>query len=144
MSIFLGVDPGMSGGLAVLGFEKPLLFPFRDRTEKDISDLFKGFACADAFCMIESVHSFPGQGVSSSFSFGRNFGLLLGSLYVSGIPFELISPQKWQKSLNCMTGGDKNVTKTLAQRLYPAEKITHAVADCLLLAHYCKMTRGGR
>lgn len=33
-----------------------------------------------------------------------------------------------------------NVTKAKAQELFPKEKVTHATADALLLATYCKRT----
>jgi hypothetical protein len=42
----------------------------------------------------------------------------------------------WQKSLGCLTHGDKNVSKAAAQRLFPGMKITHATADALLIAYY--------
>jgi hypothetical protein len=37
-----------------------------------------------------------------------------------------------------MTKGDKNVTKRMAQQLYPDIKITHANADALLIHEYGK------
>ena len=39
--------------------------------------------------------------------------------------------------MKCLTKGDKNVTKSAAQRLYPDRKITHADADAILIARYC-------
>jgi hypothetical protein len=35
-----------------------------------------------------------------------------------------------------MTKGDKNITKRKAQELFPEIKITHAIADSLLIAEY--------
>ena len=58
------------------------------------------------------------------------------ALTAAGISFERIRPQVWQKSLGCMTGGDKNITKRRAQELFPQLKITHATADALLIAYY--------
>jgi hypothetical protein len=52
------------------------------------------------------------------------------------IPFEEVSPVKWQKVMGCLSKGDKNVTKAAAQRLFPDIKITHAIADALLIAEY--------
>jgi len=140
--IFLGIDPGMSGGMGILSSNNDMVYlakaiSFTNQTDKDISDYIKGIG-NDAFCCLELAHAFKGQGISSTFKFGRNFGLLLGCLYTQNIPFELVSPQKWQKALGCLSSGDKNVTKAMAQRLFPQLKINHAVADSLLLAEYSK------
>jgi hypothetical protein len=35
-----------------------------------------------------------------------------------------------------MSKGDKNVTKRRAQQLFPQLKVTHAIADALLIAEY--------
>jgi len=58
------------------------------------------------------------------------------------VPFDTVTPQTWQKALRCLSRGDKNVTKSRAQGLFPnVFKITHANADALLLAHYTRQTR---
>ena len=43
--------------------------------------------------------------------------------------------------MDCLTGGDKNVTKRKAQSLFPWVKVTHAIADSMLLAEYCRQHR---
>jgi hypothetical protein len=37
-----------------------------------------------------------------------------------------------------MTKGNKNITKQKAQELFPGIKVTHAIADALLIATYGK------
>jgi hypothetical protein len=64
------------------------------------------------------------------------------AIVAAGIPFETVTPQKWQKTLGCLTKGDKNVSKRKAQELFPDIKITHAIADSLLIAHYAKHHHG--
>jgi Holliday junction resolvasome RuvABC endonuclease subunit len=76
------------------------------------------------------------MGVKSAFTFGNGFGHLEMALTAAGIPFERVSPQRWQKALGCLTKGDKNVSKRRAQELFPSMKITHATADALLIAYY--------
>lgn len=141
--IILGVDPGMSGALAVLPIgddghisAEPSAFKFDSLTERDIADLF--WKCyldsgEQLFAFIERVHSMPKQGVASSFKFGLSYGFLRGCLTTVGIPFEDVTPQKWQKLMGCMTKGDKNISKARAQQLFPRLKITHAIADALLI-----------
>lgn len=85
---------------------------------------------------LEQVHSMPGQGVASSFKFGQGYGSLEMALTAAGIPFERVTPQKWQKALGCLTKGQKNVSKRKAQELFPTMKVTHATADALLIAEW--------
>jgi len=129
----LGIDPGQSGGIALLGEITPMASKMPD-TEKDIFDLLDSYDGNRAY--IEAVHAMPGQGVSSCFKFGRNYGFLRGCLIALGIPFETVTPQKWQKALGCLSHGDKNVTKAKAQELFPSLKVTHSTADALLIALY--------
>lgn len=139
--IYLGIDPGKSGGLAIIDVDTVFIgtFKFADSTEADLwrwlTDIH-GLALARA--VIEKVSSSPQMGVTSAFTFGRSYGFLRGMLTAACVPFAEVSPQKWQKAMGCMTKGDKNVSKAAAQRLYPNEKITHSVADALLLATYCR------
>jgi hypothetical protein len=145
--IYLGIDPGKSGGIAWLFGAVWHVEKFDGKTEADIWRFFEVGACgADAgtgvpqprYAVIEKVSSSPQMGVKSAFTFGDNFGFWRGCLTAAQIPFALVSPQKWQKAMGCLTKGDKNVSKAAAQRLYPNEKITHATADCLLLATYAR------
>jgi len=139
---FIGIDPGQSGSIAVIFPSGNSTWIKLDSTDHDIanwlteiSDLYSG-----SVCRIEKVNAMPKQGVSSTFKFGRSFGFLQGLLVAFQIPFELVTPQKWQGFMGCRTAGDKNVSKAAAQRLFPSLKITHANADALLLAEYCRRT----
>jgi hypothetical protein len=115
-------------------------------TELDISEaLDKG--CGDVpddqiFAMLERVQPLPSfmRAGIASFKIGQSFGFLRGLLTAHGIPFDMVSPQTWQKSMGCLTGGNKNVSKAAAQRLFPSVKCTHAISDALLLAEFCKRT----
>ena len=110
-------------------------------TENDVvgllDDLQRG---NELFAVIEKVHSMPKQGVASSFTFGQNYGGLRMALAALKIRREHVTPQKWQKEMGCMTKGDKNVSKRRAQELFPKIKVTHAIADCLLIAEYARRT----
>ncbi len=72
------------------------------------------------------------------FKFGASYGFLKGLLVGMQIEFEEVTPQKWQKAMGCMTKGDKNVSKSAAQRLFPREKVVHATADAMLIAEFCR------
>jgi len=78
----------------------------------------------------------PKQGVKSCFTFGNGFGHLEMALIASNVGFRRVRPQAWQKEMQCLTGGDKNVSKRRAQELFPGIKVTHAIADALLIAEF--------
>lgn len=132
----IGIDPGSSGAMAALipGRYTPEVFKL-DNTEADIAAWLAEHD-GSGFAFIESVHAMPKQGVSSCFKFGQSYGFLRGLLIALQIPFEEVTPQKWQKELGCLTKGDKNVSKARAQQLFPSMKITHATADSVLITEF--------
>lgn len=138
MQITIGIDPGASGGIAwhtpASGWDCAKM----PETERDVADVLEQIRSesVDVMAYIEAVHSMPKQGVASSFTFGRSYGFLRGLLIALKIPFTEVTPQKWQKELECRTAGDKNVSKRRAQQLFPGLKITHATADALLICEY--------
>jgi Holliday junction resolvasome RuvABC endonuclease subunit len=138
--MFIGIDPGQSGAISVIYPDgDPHIESCRlSNTERDIADWLCGFDLSNSRACIEIVHSMPKQGVSSSFKFGQSYGFLRGVITALQIPFFEVSPQRWQKAMNCLTKGDKNVSKAAAQRLWPRLKITHANADSLLIAEYLR------
>ena len=77
------------------------------------------------------------------FTFGGSFRSLKVHLQWAGIPFDEVTPRKWQKALGCASGGDKKVTKARAQELFPTVRMTHAIADAYLIAEYCRRARLG-
>jgi crossover junction endodeoxyribonuclease RuvC len=140
--ISIGIDPGKSGAVAVILPHKVITYPFSRYSLAELNYYLAQLDLYDpphvSFAVLERVHSMPGQGVSSSFKFGQYFGYAEALLVCNKIPFEFVSPQKWQKEMGCLSGGDKNVTKTKAQQLFPDIKITHNTADALLIAEYCR------
>src|SRR5262245_10847784 len=140
--LFVGVDPGVSGGIAIINDDGALVdLTVMPRTERDLLDVFLpvGRGTLGARAVLERVHSMPKQGHNGAFTFGRSYGHLQMALTAARIPFDEVTPGQWQKAMGCLTGGDKNISKRRAQQLFPTvPKITHAVADALLLAAFCR------
>lgn len=137
--MIVGIDPGKMGAATIVLVNDGSIvdvLEYAKHTEREIADSLLEYIPTIKKAMIERVSAFPGQGVKSVFSFGTNFGFWIGVLVSLKIPYELVSPVKWQRSLGCLTKGDKNITKAHAQRLYPHYKITHANADSILIAEY--------
>lgn len=140
---FIGIDPGQSGGLAVIwnnGKAEAFKMP---ATERDMLDLVLRIGSQHDFAVIEKVGAMPKQGVVSVWKFSGNYHSLRMALIAASIPFEAVAPGLWQRSMGCLTRGDKNVTKRRCQELFPHIKVTHAIADALLLAEFCRRTRKG-
>lgn len=134
----IGIDPGASGGIVCLsdgGVARILSVHKMPETERDIVELLETWK-RPRFAFLEKVGAMPGNGVAGMFKFGMSYGFLRGVLTALAIPFEDVTPQKWQAEMRCMSKGDKNVTKAAAQRLWPDVKWTHATADAALIAEY--------
>jgi len=148
--IFIGIDPGAGGGVAVLWETGGVSAYACPDTFQEMADILFEFRNANldraellATAIIEQVHSMPGQGVSSTFAFGKNYGAWLGILSAYGIPYQEVTPQKWQKHFGTMPKEKKdrkNRLKELAQQRFPASKATLKTADAILLALYLKET----
>lgn len=154
--IYVGVDPGMKGGLVSIFGNDVRATPMPE-TERDVWDWFDAvppFATA----MIESVHSMPKQGVASSFTFGKGYGGLRMALTAARIPFETADPRTWQKFLGIPPRKKtesklqfKSRLRAFAQRFFPRLEIWTwgkgkqlAVCDALLLALYCQRKSEGK
>jgi Holliday junction resolvasome RuvABC endonuclease subunit len=141
MKTYIGCDPGKNGGIAFLWSTGMYTAQKMPDTEKDLWDLLETFKRDDegkTFALLELVHSSPQMGVKSAFTFGQGYGALRMALVAAGIAHECVRPQAWQKALGCLSGGDKNKTKSRAQQLFPSVKVTHWNADALLIAEHAR------
>lgn len=170
MTIYIGIDPGLSGGIAAIDQQaKPLLTSKMPPTERELWTLISDIAeSGDCMAVLEklggapriqrAVHckrcggvtstSAPLQTPANMLTMGTNYGLLRMALTAALIPFDEASPRKWQQVFGLVfTSGDnltatqkKNRHKQQAEHLFPGAKVTHAVADSLLLAEFCRRT----
>lgn len=125
----LGVDPGAGGAIAMLdtGLDAFVVADMpvatvrvgrierRQINEALLADIIRRYAPDTAW--IERVHALPGQGVTSSFTFGLAYGLARGVLAGLGIPVQLVTPQEWKRSFRI--GPDKREARLIAARLFP-------------------------
>jgi len=138
----VGIDPGWSGGIAYIGKLGVVAKSFTGQTEYDIWQMIVEHCHRDVICYMEKVHSMPAQGVASSFKFGHNYGFVRACVMSTLTPIIDVSPMKWQGALGCLTKGNKNVTKARAQQWFPKMKVTHGIADALLIAEYGRREEG--
>jgi hypothetical protein len=139
MKLHIGIDPGLSGGVAFIPNTGEPWAHKMPETDRDLIDLLRdSINLFDARATLEFVSSSPQMGVKSAFTFGEGYGRLQMALTALGIPYERVRPAVWQKAMGCLTKGDKNVSKRRAQELFPAIKVTHAIADALLIAEFSR------
>ncbi len=166
--LYLGVDPGASGGLAAVNCNStavPYLTPM-PATEQDVWDWVRlvrsGYIVgqhaptgAEIFAVIEKVGGYMPGGAgnigSAMFKFGANFGMLKAFLCAAGIPYEEVQPSVWQRAMGVparrksMTkAAHKNVLKGVCQKLFPGVTVTLKTCDALLLADFCRRKREGK
>lgn len=146
--IIIGIDPGASGGIAVL--DSPDIKTYNmPETYPDIYNLFvdicQDYLDYDVLAIMEDVgHGMPGQSSKATAVFARHNGHLEMALYALGIRTVKVTPQKWQKhysnSLGRSSGYEKrdwkNKLKGLAQQMFPTVKVTLKNADAMLIASY--------
>ena len=143
----IGIDPGISGAIAVLDTDGALMAHSAMPTYQPAKATRVNPAALSAFlapytnghAILEQVGAMPGQGVASMFSFGHSAGVIEGVLAALGISYELVTPQCWKKYYR-LNGKPKDAGRALAQRFYPsaplARKKDTGLADALLLARF--------
>lgn len=141
--IFIGIDPGAKGAMAVIQDSDVAVIPFKSEDYiRYLEDIKHNYPCV---CCIEEVHSMPKQGVSSTFALGRSYGWLLGMLDTIGIPYQIIKPQTWKKEFGL--NSDKAKSIEVCKRLFPGVNLLRTecsrkeddnLAEALLMATYAK------
>ena len=144
--MIIGIDPGKNGGMAALRDDGQIMRI--SAYESDTDFIGKIYAwnrllpATKTRCIVERVHSMPGQGVASTFSFGRSVGFIHGVLTAHELPWEEIIPQEWQKILK-IPKRDKSESKTAfkrrlldtAKKMYPNEPTLNLkTCDAVLIA----------
>ena len=160
---FIGIDPGITGAIAVLDSEgKVALFdmPVRVRggkVSKEVSALklgeilreFVGEKEAEgrkAIICVERVASRPDQGVAGMFSLGDSYGVVRGCVGgLGGFCVDVI-PVVWRKGVGLKAGTGKEGSLAGARALFGREglerKKDNGRADALLIAEYARRRWG--
>lgn len=152
----LGIDPGVTGGLAVLhapgGKPEPLALNDmpavrQQRGKKGSTGMVNAPGLAlwlrnvnPDVAVMERVGARPGQGATSGFQFGRGVGAVEGVLAALDIALIHVESVAWKRSVGLPFGADKEASRALALRLYPTwagmlgRKKDDGRAEALLIA----------
>lgn len=140
--IYIGIDPGKDGAMAVITPTGEYIVPF---SPEGYWLELKRLGAGDSRCFLERVGAMPRQGVTSMFKFGENYGFIQGLLTAYSIPYELVTPQKWKREFGVT--GDKNSSIAVCKRLFPGvslrrtdrcKKDHDGMAEALLMAEYAR------
>ncbi len=158
----LGIDPGLSGALALVSsdgdlhvWDVPTFEVVRNRRRKreidhaglrDIILRASSIAVKIDVAYVEKVGAFPrnregkSQGVTSMFSFGSTYGCMLQLVASHFVPREDVTPQKWKVYFKLRKG--KDASRMKASELMPSFADQwplvkhHGRAEAALIATY--------
>lgn len=113
--VVLGIDPGVTGGIALHGVDDPSRYsvmPMPEGNEEiaaTIRRLSRRWDIVLACC--EKSQSMPGNAAATMFTYGEHNGFLKCALFMLGIPVLLVTPQKWQKTVSGLIPSDPRPKK---------------------------------
>ena len=127
----IGIDPGLSGAIAVLEDKKVLgIFDMpvmaegkknkRQLNSAQLVNVIKSNINQDEeiSVVVEQVNAMPGQGVTSMFNFGQTFGAIKGVCAALKLPIYFVRPSKWKKHFE-LINSSKDSSRTKVIEMYP-------------------------
>ena len=151
MALLIGIDPGVSGAIAVVGDGRVACrdMPTMEMNGKrrvcpaglrDALQAIRHEGHSVEMVILEHVQGVQGTGATSAFTFGRSFGVVEGVLAGLFLRHTLVRPQVWTKALG--VSRDKGSHRLAASRLWPQHADLFARvkddgrADAALLCHW--------
>jgi hypothetical protein len=155
VTLYAGIDPGLTGAVAILDQSKRLVDVFDMPTvgegkkkiinAVDLAYLIAGYG--DPFVTaIEHVHSMPTDGSSSAFKFGMSYGIPLGIVATLGHRTLHPTPNTWKGEMGLTA--DKERSRKAAIDRWPKNAHwfrlvkDHGKAEAALLALWCYENAG--
>lgn len=156
----MGIDPGLTGGIALLSRDGLLIEPMPRISENGDIDIYElGRLISDYSkeieqAFLENVHAMPKNGSIGNFKLGRCFGVIQGLLMVFGVPHTAIAPVKWMKEMHQGISKDlptKQRSATAFRRIFPKInalenkrcRVPHmGMIEAALIAEYGRRTLG--
>ena len=142
--IYIGIDPGKKGGYAWIWGETVRTMPWDDTFFPQDMHCLQATGESIVAC-VEKVGAMPGQGVTSMFNFGKAAGFIEGVLAGLGIPYQLVTPQRWKKEFTLHNSKQQSVE--VCRKLFPDVDLlptprsrvpSDGMAEALLMAEYAR------
>ena len=144
---YIGIDPGISGGIAVIDEKGEIKAHKCPRSSDDMALLFQvciGDTPPNKIRLVmERVWARPTNAVRAAFSYGVNYGQWLGISATHEVKMNTALPLEWIQWVGCPKALKKDIRKRwLKQKaidLYPSiKRVTLATSDAILITHYAK------
>jgi len=128
----IGIDPGLSGAIAIISPESLKIFDMptmtverngkakRQVSASELAEMLYLYSGRDCHVYVEKVSAMAGQGVTSVFSFGRSFGMIEGILAAFKMPVTFVPPATWVKAVG--RGQGKDASRARAMELFPSDQ----------------------
>ncbi len=124
MRAVVGVDPGMTGALAVITdghlisvIDMPINEGRADGAE--LSEILEAVVMkAETYIFVEDTQPMPKNGSIASFKLGLNTGIVLGVIQSMSLPLRRVRPSDWKRGQG-LIGKTKSASRGLASELYP-------------------------
>jgi len=125
-SAILGIDPGLSGALALYDVDGSLevldmpvlqLKTKRQVDEYAVARIIDNWSSRIREVWLEQVGTRPGEGAVGAFSFGRGYGLLRGVCAANFLTIIDVAPATWKAAMKVR--GDKDESRARASALFP-------------------------
>jgi hypothetical protein len=160
--ISIGIDPGLSGAVAVIHNNEIDLYDTptitlpkgkgkkREFDEKEMANIIRPYICMDIniIVILEKAQAMKGQGVTSMFSTGLGYGIWRGILGTLQAPYRIVHPKTWQKAMGFVVGNPKQQSYHIASKLFPTAelrtkrgKILDGRCDAILMAEFGRRIR---
>ena len=155
----IGIDPGLSGAIAILENKKVLKIfdmPVMSEGKKNKRQLNSAQLVnivkeninnnEEIAVVVEQVNAMPGQGVTSMFNFGQTFGAIKGVCAALSLPIYFVRPSKWKKHFE-LINSSKDASRTKVIEMYPhlsdqlSKKKDVNKSDAILIARFFSDTR---
>lgn len=157
---YLGIDPGLTGGLALvngaglLQVKRMSELCINGRNPKLSGALLAKWLQSQRAALhtitpepilvfLELAQAFPDQGSASGFNYGTTFGIVIGTVEALGFPLAFVAPVKWKKDLGLIRQ-PKDASRQLCIRTWPerADWFDHkydcGVADAACIAEWAR------
>ena len=96
---YVGIDPGKTGAFCILDKEETILHAGAFTSFSDFKDFLWIKPEDEVIASLEKVNAMPRQGVVSMWTFAENYGGWLATLELLKVKYQLVTPNKWQKTM---------------------------------------------